>query len=70
MAQWIALLTLEDGGCSLTFAKVTNPNIIKGGNYITIYYSSTELEQLHRQSEPKIGIQLWKLSKLASSTLG
>ena len=29
IAQWIALLIMEDGGCSLTIVKVTNPNIIK-----------------------------------------
>ena len=28
-AQWVALLTMEDGGCSLISAKATNPNIIK-----------------------------------------
>ena len=28
IAQWIALLIMEDGGCSLIFAKVTDPNII------------------------------------------
>jgi hypothetical protein len=28
IAWWIALLIMEDGGCSLTFAEVTNPNII------------------------------------------
>ena len=27
--RWIALLVMEDGGCSLTFAKGDNPNIIK-----------------------------------------
>ena len=27
--QWLALLIVEDGGCTLIFAKVTNPNIIK-----------------------------------------
>ena len=25
----IALLVMEEGGCSLTFAKLTNPNIMK-----------------------------------------
>jgi hypothetical protein len=29
MAQWIALLIVEDGGCSLTFINETNPKIIK-----------------------------------------
>ena len=29
IAWWIALLVMEDGGCSLTFAQVTNPNITK-----------------------------------------
>ena len=29
IAWWIALLTMEDGECSWTFAKVINPNIIK-----------------------------------------
>jgi hypothetical protein len=29
IAWWIALLIMEDGGCRLIFAKVTNPNIIK-----------------------------------------
>ena len=29
IAWWIALLVMEDGGCNLIFAKVTNPNIIK-----------------------------------------
>ena len=29
IARWIALLIMEDGWCSLTFAKVTKPSIIK-----------------------------------------
>ena len=29
IAQWMALCIMEDGGCILTFAKVTNVNIIK-----------------------------------------
>ena len=29
IAWWIALLIVKDGGCSLIFAKVTNPNIVK-----------------------------------------
>ena len=28
-AQWVALIIMKDGGCSLNSAKVTNPNIIK-----------------------------------------
>ena len=28
-ARWIALLNMEDGGYSLTFMKVINPNVIK-----------------------------------------
>ena len=27
--RWIELLIMENRGCSLTFTKVTNPNIIK-----------------------------------------
>ena len=30
ITRWIGLLIIEDDGCSLAFAKVTNPNIIKG----------------------------------------
>ena len=29
IAWWIALLIVEDGGCSLIVTKMTNPNIIK-----------------------------------------
>jgi hypothetical protein len=28
IARWIPLLVVGDDGCGLTFAKVTNPNII------------------------------------------
>ena len=29
IAWWITLLVMDDGGCSMTFAKATNPNVIK-----------------------------------------
>ena len=29
IAQWITLLVMEDGGCSLTYVKEIDPNIIK-----------------------------------------
>ena len=47
----IALLIMEDGGCSSTFVKVTNPSVIKTTTkspYINIYiYSPTELKKLY-----------------------
>ena len=47
IAQWIALLVVEDGGCSLTFEKVTNPSIIRVAAKSTCIYSPTELKQLY-----------------------
>jgi hypothetical protein len=52
-AWWITLLITKDGAYSLTFAKVTNPNIIKCSNQITMYYSPTKLKQLYRRWRAK-----------------
>jgi hypothetical protein len=46
IARWIALIIMEDGGCS---TKVTNPNIIKVAAKSLMYYSPAELERLHCQ---------------------
>lgn len=35
IAWWITFLTMEDGGCSLMSAKVTNLNIIKAATKST-----------------------------------
>ena len=40
---------MKDGGCSLIYAKMINPNIIKVTAKITMYYSSIELERLYHQ---------------------
>ena len=39
---------MEDGGCSLTIARVTNPNIIKVTTRLPYIYSPTKLEQLYQ----------------------
>ena len=42
---------MEDGGCSLTYAKVTNPNIIKVAAKSPCIYSPTKLKRLYHQIE-------------------
>ena len=66
--RWIALLIMEGDGCSLTFAKATNPYIIKAvAKSPTITHPSNQSDYTVDQ-EPK-GVLLRKLTELASSTL-
>jgi hypothetical protein len=45
--SWATLLIMKDGGCSLTFAKVTNPNVINAVAKSPCIYSPTELKYLY-----------------------
>ena len=56
---------MKDGGCSLTFAKVTNPNIIK----VIAKSSCITNPPNYNVYTTQIGVQSRKLAKLTSSTL-
>ena len=46
ITQQVALLIMKNGGCTLTFAKVTNH---RGSGLIIMYYLPIELKQLDHQ---------------------
>ena len=64
-AQWATLLTMEDGECSLIFAKMTNSYVIK----VTTEWTYITPPPNHDNWKSKTSVQLRKLTELASSTL-
>jgi len=56
IAQWIAPLIMEDDGCSLIFAKVTNINIIKAGDKVACSPHLPNQSNCTTIYEPKIGL--------------
>ena len=69
IAHQIALLIMEDGGCNLTIAKVTNPNFIKAMAKLSCFTHSQNQNDYTTNYKPNIGVQLNILTELASSTL-
>ena len=69
VAQWIAILIMEDGGCSLIFAQVTNPNTIKVMAKSPCITHASNLSDCITDKEPKIGIRLRKLTESTLPTL-
>ena len=69
IARWRGLLIMEDGGCGLTFAKVTNPDIIKATAKSPCITHPPNESDCTTDYKPKIGVWLKNLIEIALSTL-
>ena len=70
ISRWIAILIMEDGGCRLTFVKMTNPNVIKVATKSSCITHPLKLALaiISLIKSKKVGDQLSEPIKLDSST--